>query len=384
MVAAVRSGSSLRSVARLFHVSLDTVQRWVERAGNRRLDRVVWSDAPDGPRQAHNRTDAVVECLVVETRRKLKTESILGEYGAVAIQQALVAEGIWSPPSVRTIHRILDRRGALDRQRQPRRTPPPCGWHLPDVASGRSELDYFDVVEGLVIEDGPEVEVLNGISLHGGLVSSWPTTSAGAVFTRESIIGRWREWGLPVYAQFDNDTRFQGAHQHKDVVGTVSRVSLSLGVVPVFVPPREPGFQAAMESFNGQWQSKVWQRFHHESLQDLIGLSDRYVVAHRQRRADRIEAAPPRKPFPDGWQLDLQAHPSGKLIYIRRATAKAEVEMLGRQFPVDVPAHRLVRCEVSLDEGCIRFYRLSRREPLKQPLIGETEYHLPRRKFRLS
>ena len=287
-----------------------------------------------------------------------------------------------SPPSVRTINRILDRRGVFDGQRRPRRTPPPCGWHLPDVVSGRSELDYFDVVEGLVIEGGPEIEVLNGISMHGGLASSWPTTSAGAVFASESMVERWRKWGLPVYAQFDNDTRFQGAHQHKDVVGTVSRVSLSLGVIPVFVPPREPGFQAAMESFNGQWQSKVWQRFHHESLPSLIGLSDRYVEAHRQKRANRIEAAPNRKPFPEGWQQDLQAHPSGKLIYIRRTTAKAEVQILGRQFPVDVPAHRLVRCEVSLDEGCIRFYRLSRREPFKQPLLGETEYHLPKRIFR--
>jgi hypothetical protein len=382
MVTAARAGESLRSIGRRFNVSLDTVRRWVERAGSQRLDRVDWSDRPDGPRRSHNRTAEATEHRVLALRQCLRDLDDLGEYGAAAIQDALVADGLTDPPSVRTIHRILDRHGVFDSRRRPRLTPPPRGWHLPDVADGRSELDYFDVVTGLVIQAGPEIEVFNGISLHGSLVSSWPTTSASAVFASESMIARWRESGLPTYAQFDNDTRFQGAHQHKDVVGTVSRLSLSLGVVPVFVPPREPGFQAAMESYNGQWQLKVWNRFHHESLPALQAQSDRYVAAHRRRRADRIEAAPSRKPFPEGWEFDLQAHPVGKLIYIRRTTANAQVEMLGRSFSVDVPVHRLVRCEVLLDEGCIRFYRLTRREPFKQPLVGEIDYQLPRRKFR--
>lgn len=58
------------------------------------------------------------------------------------------------------------------------------------------------------------------------------------------------------------------------------------------------------------------------------------------------------------------------------------MHLLGRAFPVELPAHRLVRCEVLLKEGCIRFYRLRRREPFQQPLIGEVVYQLPRRKFR--
>ncbi len=40
------------------------------------------------------------------------------------------------------------------------------------------------------------------------------------------------------------------------------RLCLSLGVTAVFAPPRETGFQAAVESFNARWQAKVWQRFH--------------------------------------------------------------------------------------------------------------------------
>ncbi len=54
------------------------------------------------------------------------------------------------------------------------RTPPPAGWYLPEVAAGRAELDSFDIVEGLALEGGLRVEVLNAVSLWGGLPGAWP------------------------------------------------------------------------------------------------------------------------------------------------------------------------------------------------------------------
>ena len=42
------------------------------------------------------------------------------------------------------------------------------------MAAAKAELDSINIVEGLVIKDGPQVEVLNVVSLHGGLVGSWP------------------------------------------------------------------------------------------------------------------------------------------------------------------------------------------------------------------
>ena len=56
MVAAVRRGTPMREVARRFGVALATVQLWVARAGGPRLDRVDWSDRPDGPRRPVNRS----------------------------------------------------------------------------------------------------------------------------------------------------------------------------------------------------------------------------------------------------------------------------------------------------------------------------------------
>src|SRR5262245_25589441 len=136
MVAAVRRGQSLRAVARQFGVGVATVCHWVQRARGQRLDRVDWLDRSDAPRQTR-RTATPLEDRVLKARSAL-AHSDLGAIGADAIRQALVDQGVVAVPSVRTINRILARRGALDRQQRTRRPPPPTGWYLPDVAAGQA------------------------------------------------------------------------------------------------------------------------------------------------------------------------------------------------------------------------------------------------------
>jgi transposase len=382
MVEAVRRGQSQQQVARDFGVSPATVNRWVRHAHGQRLDRVDWSDRASIPHTTQ-RADATLEDLVLEVRSRLRSESDLGFFGAEAILAALQARGVEPLPAERTVYRILRRRGVLDGRHRVRRPPPPPGWYLPEVARRRRELDSVDVVEGLVIKGGPQVEVLNAIALHGGLVASWPRgESVTAKFVVECLVEHWRQFGLPGYAQFDNDAVFQGPHVHPDVIGRVSRLCLGLGVVPVFVPPREPGFQAAIENYNGSWQAKVWGRFEHADLDALADRSGRHVAALRRHRADRIEAAPPRSAFPERWRLNLQARLKGRMVYLRRTDAEGRAEVLGRAFEVESHwAHRLVRAEVDLDAGVIRFYRLRRREPGDQPLLKEVVHRIPSKPF---
>ena len=136
MVAAVRKGRSMRSVATRFGVSLHTVQRWVAHAAEQRLDRVDWAGSRGGRRQAQA-TAPEIETLLVELRSELRDRSDLGEFGAAAIHRELIKRRkklrLDCLPSVRTIGRILERRGALDGRRRMRfaipmpPTPTPVG-----------------------------------------------------------------------------------------------------------------------------------------------------------------------------------------------------------------------------------------------------------------
>lgn len=196
---------SLRESAREVGVGKSTVERWVERARSQRLDRIDLSDQKPG--RAWNRMAPPVEQRIAELRVQLR-KSVLGEDSARAIYCALEGE-MDCPPSQAAINRALARLGLQDAVRRTRRPAPPKGWYLPDVAAGRAELDCFDFIEDLKIADGPLVSLLTAKSLHASLTDAWVTQrSTDAILP--CLLARWQRDGLPRYAQFDNDTVFQG------------------------------------------------------------------------------------------------------------------------------------------------------------------------------
>jgi len=372
MVSAVRRGASFRAVAHRFRCCLRTVQVWVARAEGRRLDRVDWAGHLPGRRTAINRMPPDVEARVLAFRRALQQDDILGEYGAAAIRQALLASGAAAVPALRTIGRILERHGALDHRRRIRRPPPPPGWHLPPVAARQADVDLFDFIEDLKLADGPLFDVLTGVALHAGLPAAWPLVPASTDRDLSCLLAHWQRHGVPGFGQFDNDTRFQGAHQHADVFGRVTRLCLQLGVTPVFVPPREFGLQNPIEAFNALFLAKVWRRFHFAALAALETHTARYLAARRS-------AAPARHPWPAHWHWQPALLPAGCVIYIRRTDDRGRIALLGHTWPVERTwCHRLVRAEVDLATSEIRCFALRRSAPDEQPLLRTTPYHYPR------
>ena len=379
MVRRVRAGCALRAVARDFGVDVSTVSFWVNRSAGQKLDRVSFADHKCG--RPWNRTEAAMERHILQTRAHLREQSVLGEYGADAIERAL--QGHDSGVSRATINRVLKRHGATDAHGRVRRPAPPRGWYLPEAAAGRAEVDCFDFIEDLKIAGGPLVCVLTGKSLHGALTDAWVLDKLSARGSVPCLLGRWQHDGLPAYAQFDNGTVFQGAHQYPDTVGRISRLCLALGVIPVFVPPLEHGMQNLIEGFNALWQAKVWQRHHVGSTAELQARSDAYIAAHRARSAPAVDRAPPRRPMPKHFEFDLRVPLRGQMIFIRRTAESGSVHLLGQHFAVSPEwPHRLVRCEVDFDHHCIRCFALRRRAPTEQTLLATLEYRRPHKPFR--
>ena len=253
---------------------------------------------------------------------------------------------------------------------------------MSEVAAGRADLDSFDIIEDLKIQRGTFVNVLTAISLHGGLCAAWPQARITAKNTVKSLIAHWQRHGRPQYAKFDNDTVFQGAHQWPDSFGRVIRLCLSLGITPVFAPPREPGFQAEIENFNGRWQAKVWRRFHFATLTEVRAQSSRFIAASQQRATVRRESAPARRPVPKSWKLNWQQPLRGRVIFIRRTNQSGLISVLGHTYLASKTwVHRLVRVEVELSAGRLRIYALRRREPHQQPVLKTLRYDTPTKPF---
>lgn len=361
----VRAGLSLRQAARQAGCAASTAWLWVQRARGRRLERVDWADRPCGRAVPVNRTPPHLIRRIVRLRRWLARHDPLGYVGAGAIHRRLQAEGL-VVPSTRTIARIL--RGAgLTPQRRRRHPPPPPGWYLPVVARGAAELDQLDVVEGLHLRAVGAVEVLAGISLWGKLALAEPATSGWRV---ESIcpvlVAHWARRGAPKYLQMDNDTRFAGSTRAVRRLGRLIRFCLHAGVVPVFAPPRETGFQAAVESFNALWQAKVWQRFQHHRLAQLRQRNHAFLQAHRAlpRGESPERSSPPRDP-------------AQQVIFLRRTDGTGRIHLLGAELRVAAHwAHRLVRAELDVCTQTVRLFALRRREPTHQPLLKSVRFPL--------
>ena len=52
--------------------------------------------------------------------------------------------------------------------------------NLPAVRQRAFELDRFNVISGLRLLGGVDIDILTGTSLHGGLTAAWPTTGVSA------------------------------------------------------------------------------------------------------------------------------------------------------------------------------------------------------------
>lgn len=367
MVEDVRQGHSYRVVARRWQVGIATVALWVRRAANRRLDEVDWGDRPSGTRQPSAKTPAAVVLAIKRARRYLQRHDALGDHGPAAIRRYLLDRDI-AAPSERTIARWLARAGLSGREKW-RRPPPPKGWYLPDLAAARAELDSCDIVEGMCLRGKRRVEALNTISLWGRLAG---TTAAGAIKTddiRRSLQHRWEKEGCPAYLQVDNDTVFSGAHSQRRYLGRLVHWCLCVGVVPVFAPPYEPGFQAAIEAYNRRWQERAWRRWRHRSVGDLQRRSDAFVNAYNER----AQCLAPRK----AWKEPSDLPRVQRIILLRRLDADGALTLFAQKRTVAADwAHRLVRCDVDYGQQKVRIYGLRRRDPANQPFLKEHRLQL--------
>jgi transposase len=376
MVAAYRAGTSLRDVAKNFHETKSTVQRWVAYANGKRLDRVDFYNKKSGPKKPKNKSSRKLEKRILQLRKFLKEKSILGLHGAEAIRVEMLRQGVDTVPTSRTIANILKRNGMVDRRLRIRRAAPPPGWYLTDLLKRKQELDSFDIIEGLYLQGGQEVQFLHGISLHGNLLHSLSMETVTAENTALALMEHWKQFGLPKYVQFDNDMVFQGPRK-ENAVGKIIRLCLSLKVIPIFVTPYEQGFQGKIERFNREIQEKFWRRRRFKSLKEVDRRLEEYIRSHRQAHQGEIVTAPRRRPFPKRWKRDDTKPLCGKMIYLRRTDGSGRVRFLEREFLVSEHwINRLVRAEVDLDEGKVRFWGLRRADWQTQRLLKTMTFTL--------
>ena len=211
-----------------------------------------------------NRTPAHIERAVVSIRRRLAAHATpqtrYALVGAATIRAELEALGYAPLPSLRTIDRLLQRSRLtnpplqLARRISPEAYPGPQAHdsnqvHQVDVVgprflSGDSTKYYFVVCKD-AFDQAVYAEFVAGSSMEHVL---------------PFLIHAWQRLGLPEHVQFDNGQPFYGWGRWPRSLNRVIRLTLRLGVQPVFIPEAQPQRNGSVENFNGWFQPLLLSR----------------------------------------------------------------------------------------------------------------------------
>ncbi|MGH2715134.1 MAG: hypothetical protein ACRDM7_14825 [Thermoleophilaceae bacterium] len=235
-------GEPVEQVARAAGRSRQWVARRVRRYEPTDPD---WAwERPRAAGTVANRTPVAVEAQVLALRERLVANP-WAQIGAEAIAWELEKLGI-SPPTTRTIERILSRSGAVRRPRRER--PPAKGVPYPaPPCQTVGDLHQADLVGPRHLDGGEPFIALNmvDVAAHAGGIEIAADEREQTICA--ALVALWERHGVPRRLQLDNGKPFILGG---GTLGEVVRLCLHQGATPVFVPQGEPWRNGVVEHYN--------------------------------------------------------------------------------------------------------------------------------------
>jgi len=96
-------------------------------------------------------------------------------------------------------------------------------------------------------------------------------------FTRD-----WQVFPLPDILSIDNGFGFTAAGSGKRYISSFIQYLLRLGVTPLFIAPKKPWMNGAVEGTHSVFARKVWNKYQFSSLEEIDDTVARFQEAYRQ------------------------------------------------------------------------------------------------------
>ena len=375
------AGESAEEIA----AELGRTSRWVRKWVTRHSEEGHEGWAGDRSRAPHTSPGAMSEAVrdqILAARGRLVANP-RAQYGSLAIQWELRRLGVEPIPPSRTIERVLARAGlSRPRRRQPRYASKGVPYPAPTgVEAGR--LHQIDLVGPRHLFGGACFHALNLIDVGSHEATNDILEVIRPPLLASSLVGMWSNVGAPAVAQFDNHSRFRGGVQPAyQYFGPVVATCLDLGVVPRFIPLREPWRNGVVEHFNDVWDKAFFRTEVFSGLDHLRAENAAFVAFHNthHRYAAHGGASPaelwqgrPRSPVAPGYQVPTRLPARGRIEVVRYVRSNRRVELFGKTITVGedqthqyvtavirVRAHKVI--VINMDGEVIHHgdYRLSR------------------------
>ena len=295
-----------------------------------------------------NRTPAHIERAILAIRRRLAARATpqtrYALLGAPTIAQELKNLGFMPVPTLRTIERVLQRAHLTSPRLR-------LAHHLPRSeypgprATDSNQVHQVDLV-GPRYLTGDKTKYYFYICKDAFDQAVYAEFHAGnaAELVLSFLISAWQHLGLPQQVQFDNGRQFYAPGRYARSLNRVIRLTLRLGVQPVFIPEGQPARNGSVENFNGWFQPLLLrQHFPNASavrreLQRLLTTANEQHVHQalgfktplQFRRTKRLRR------LPANFAIDLKKIPVavGKILFIRWVGVTSFVDVLGQSVKV--------------------------------------------------
>jgi len=283
-----------------------------------------------------------IERAILSIRRRLMAHATPQTrytlIGVPTIREELKTLGYLPMPTLRTIQRILQRANLTSPPLRLARRLPRCAYpgpqahdsnqvHQVDLVGPRyltgDKTKYYFAVCKDAFDQSVYAEFLDG----NGLEQLLPF-----------LVHAWQALGLPQYVQFDNGRMFYGSGRWPRSLNRLIRLTLHLGVHPVFIPKAHPERNGSVENFNGWFQPALLHRpfrnvaaVRRELRCVLVAVNEQHVhqslgfkTPMRFRRGKRI------RKLPANFAMDLTKIPvaAGKITFIRAVSVNGRIDIL--------------------------------------------------------
>jgi transposase InsO family protein len=295
-----------------------------------------------------NRTPAHIERAILAIRRRLAARATpqtrYALLGAPTIAQELKNLGFTPVPTMRTIERVLQRAHLTSPRLR-------LAHHLPRSeypgphATDSNQVHQVDLV-GPRYLTGDKTKYYFFICKDAFDQAVYAEFHAGnaAEQVLSFLISAWQHLGLPQQVQFDNGRQFYAPGRYARSLNRVIRLTLRLGVQPVFIPEGQPARNGSVENFNGWFQPLLLRQnfpnacaVRRELRRLLTAANEQHVhqalgfkTPMQFRRTKRLRMLPANFAI----NLNKISVSVGKILFIRWVGVTGFVDILGQSVRV--------------------------------------------------
>lgn len=326
-------GISAQKISEQLDRTRQWVYKWVDQY-QKSLDKDWSKTRSNTPHSILNKTSASIESTVIEIRNRLSNNPY-AQKGAISILYEFERLGI-TPPSLSTINRILKRNHLIDlsKVKQIKQK------EYPDYFTG---VQQMDLIGPKYLKGGFRFYFYCIIDTETHYASVYPITNKSAKSIAPCIIDFWTNYRLPDFLQMDNELSFRGSNRHPRGLGMILKISISNGVIPIFIPLAEPWRNGIIEKFNGNVLKYFYQTQTFDSFEQLVLKAKQFSVFHNEnhRYSSQSNRTPNQTFRQSSYEIKLMKNidlsskiliEEGKINFIRFIRSDQKLKVLNTTF----------------------------------------------------